>query len=186
MSSLNWADLVKDASDSAGGSYEPLPDGDYNLKVIEVSATVTSTGKTMFKLTTEVLDGPYAKRRIWDNLVISPENKNALGIFFSKMAALGVPREFFTANNPTNAQIEARIAGASFRAQVGKRVYNGNESNELKKYYVGAPTAQTASVSAPAPVAAPPAPAPAPAPSGAPVVAPPVAAPLSAPSDAPF
>jgi len=69
MSSINWADLVKDAGDVAGGNYEPLPDGDYDLKVIEVKSTVTASGKTMFKLTTEVQGGAYNKRRVWDNLV---------------------------------------------------------------------------------------------------------------------
>ncbi len=31
MSTLNWGDLVKDAGESAGGNYEPLADGDYDL-----------------------------------------------------------------------------------------------------------------------------------------------------------
>lgn len=136
MSSLNWSDIIKDAGESASGNYEPLPDGDYDLKVIEAKATVTQTGKTMFKLTTEVQTGPYAKRRIWDNLVVSPENSNALNIFLSKMAALGLPREFFSNNNPSNAQIEAALAGRSFRAQVGSRTWNGDKRNELKRYYL--------------------------------------------------
>ena len=38
MSSINWADLVKDAGESSSGNYEPLPDGDYDLKVIEVKS----------------------------------------------------------------------------------------------------------------------------------------------------
>jgi hypothetical protein len=176
MSSINWADLVKDAGESSSGNYEPLPNGDYDLKVIEVKSTVTASGKTMFKLTTEVQGGAYNKRRIWDNLVISPENKNALAIFFGKMAALGLPREFFN-NNPSNAQIEASLDGKLFRAQVGSREWQGSKRNELTKYYV-----QTAQVASPVSTTAgaavpPPPPAPAPAPAGAP---------LSAPADAPF
>jgi len=181
MSSINWADLVKDAGETTSGNYEPLPDGDYDLKVIEVKSTVSASGKTMFKLTTEVQGGAYNKRRIWDNLVVSPENKNALAIFFSKMAALGVPREFFF-NNPSNAQIEASVDGKLFRAKVGTRTWNGDKRNEITKYYVatagaavsapvGIPTTAGAAVPPP-----PPAPAPAPAP----------ASPLAAPSDAPF
>lgn len=182
MSTLNWSDIIKDAGESAGGNYEPLPDGDYDLKVIEVKATVTQTGKTMFKLTTEVQTGPYAKRRIWDNLVVSPENTNALNIFLSKMAALGLPREFFSNNNPSNAQIEAAVTGRPFRAQVGSRTWNGDKRNELKRYYlVPAQTAAVApSVDAQAafgaaiPPVAPPAP---PAPPAAPAA--PVAPPAS-------
>ena len=136
MGSINWGDLVKDAGEMAGGNFEPLPNGDYDFKVIEASSTTTATGKTMFKITAEVQGGAYAKRRVWDNLVISPENKNALGIFFNKMASLGLPREFFTANAPTNAQIEASILNRQFRANVGTRVWQGDTRNEIKKYYV--------------------------------------------------
>jgi hypothetical protein len=176
MSSINWGDLVKDAGESSSGNYEPLPDGEYELKVIEAKATVSQSGKTMFKITTEVQGGPFAKRRIWDNLVISPENKNALGIFFSKMAALGVPREFFMNNNPSNAQVEATILDKTFRATIGKRTWNNDVKNEIKKYHVGVATSPAPqAVAASAPVA-PPAP---PAPPVAPVA-------TSAPTDAPF
>jgi hypothetical protein len=135
MSSLNWGDLVKDAGDSASNSYEPLPDGDYELKVIEAKAAVSASGKTMFKITTEVQVGAHAKRRVWDNLVISPENANALGIFFSKMAALGLPKDYFL-GNPPNATIEAALLNRTFRGQVGSRVWQGEKRNEIKKYYV--------------------------------------------------
>ena len=94
MSTVNWSDLVKEAGETA--SYEALPDGDYDLKVIAATATTTQTGKTMFKLTTEVQSGPYAKRRIWDNLTVTTDNPKALGMFFRKMAALGLAREYLT------------------------------------------------------------------------------------------
>jgi hypothetical protein len=160
MGSINWGDLVKEAGESAGGNYEPLPDGDYDLKVIEATATTSASGKAMFKITTEVQGGAFSKRRVWDNLVVSPENPSALGIFFTKMAALGVPREFFLNNNPTNAQVEQAIFGKSFRANVGSRVYQGDKKNEIKKYYVGQST--TAPVSSPQVAAPAPAPAPEP------------------------
>ena len=169
MSSLNWADLVKDAGE-ATSNFEPLPDGDYDLKVVEAPAGTTSTGKTMFKLKAQITSGPYANRFIWDNITISPENKNALGIFFSKMAALGIPREFFLNNNPSNAQIEATLQGRVFRAQIGSEVYQGAKKNKIARYYVAnavaasiptaaAPTqVNTAGAAVPPPPPAPPAP----------------------------
>ena len=84
MSSLNWGDLVKDAGDV--GSYEPLPDGDYDLVVLEGVAKQTQSGKTMFSTKSQVEGGPHNKRLVWDNLVITTGNPNALGIFFAKMA----------------------------------------------------------------------------------------------------
>jgi len=180
MSSLNWSDLVKEAGEV--GNYEPLPDGDYDLKVTEATAKVSQSGKTMFSLKTEVQAGPHAKRLVWDNLVVSPDSSAALGMFFKKMSALGLNKAYFD-QNPSNAQIEQALIGRSFRGQVGSRVWQGSKKNEIKMYYV-LPTDATATpvaasapapAPAPAPVAAAPAPAPAPAP----------AAPITA-ADSPF
>lgn len=173
MSSLNWSDLVKEAGDVS--SYEPLPDGDYDLKVTEATAKVSQSGKTMFSLKTEVQAGPHAKRLVWDNLVVSPENNAALGMFFKKMSALGLGKTYFD-QNPSNAQIEQALVGRTFRGQVGSRIWQGTKRNEIKMYYVipsdnaatpsvpATPFAAPAPAPAPAPVAAAPAPAPAPAP----------------------
>jgi pyruvate/2-oxoglutarate dehydrogenase complex dihydrolipoamide acyltransferase (E2) component len=178
--SLNWSDLIKEAGE-ATNSFEPLPDGDYELKVIEAKATTSASGKVMFKTTNEVVSGPYAKRRVWDNLVISPENSKALGMFFMKMGALGLGKEFFN-SNPTNAQIEQALLHRSFRGTLGTRTYNGTQSNEISKYFAAPAVAQAAfaAAAAPAPVAAAPAPAPA-----APVAAAPAPAPAVAPAPAP-
>ena len=154
MSTLNWGDLVKEAGDV--GSYDPLPDGDYDLTVIEATAKVSQSGKTMFAIKAQVQTGAHAKRLVWDNLVVSTDNPTALGIFFRKMNALGLGREFF-ATSPSNAQIEQALNGRSFRAQVGSRTWQGQKKNEIKAYY------SVTNAAAPAPVAAP-APAPAPAP----------------------
>lgn len=184
MSSLNWSDLIKDAGEPT--NYDPLPDGDYELKVIESKAKSTQSGKTMFSITTEVQGGPHAKRRIWDNLTVSPENPKALAIFFSKMEALGLPRDFFNTSNPSNAQIEQALLGRSFRGTLGKKTYNGTVSNEITKYFRLVSDASVGGAVPPVPAAAP-APAPAVAtPFDGPSIANPVAAaPAPAPAPAP-
>ncbi len=154
MSTLNWGDLVKDAGEV--GSYEPLPDGDYDLQVLEAIAKVAQSGKTMFAIKAQVTAGAHAKRFVWDNLVVTPDSPAALGMFFRKMTALGLGREFF-ASNPTNAQIEAALKNRTFRAQVGSRTWNGSKKNEIKMYFTAAAanTTNTATVApAPAPAAA--------------------------------
>lgn len=179
MSTINWAELVKNAGDSsANTNYEPLPDGDYELKVLQVETKMTQTGKTMFKITNEVQGGPYAKRRVWDQLVVTTDNKKAMDMFFMKTTAMGVPKEFFE-TGPTNAQIEQAFTGRSFRATLGKRTYNGNESNEIKRYYaIQAPTTPYAAPTTAGAAVPPPPPAPSAAPAPAPAPAP--AAPVSA------
>lgn len=170
MSSLNWSDLIKEAGES--NSYEPIPDGDYNFTVLEGVAKVTQSGKTMFSLKAQVEGGPHNKRLVWDNLVISPDNPTALGIFFRKMSAMGLSKDFFD-RNPTNAQIEQALAGRQFRGQVGSRTYNGNKRNEIKNYY---PVANAATTTASAPAA--------PAVAQAPAAPPAPPAPPAAPSTA--
>jgi hypothetical protein len=176
MSTLNWSELIKEAADSGSTSYEPLPDGDYELKVLEAEAKQAQSGKTMFAIKCQVQGGANANRLVWDNLVVSPDNATALGIFFRKMSALGLTKEAFFDKNPTNVQIEQAMLGRSFRGQIGSRTYNGQKRNEIKNYYPSAATTTAAPVQAAA------APAPAPAPSAAPAPAP---APSSAPA-APF
>ena len=174
MSALSWGDLMKDAGDSASGGFEPLPDGDYDFKIVEATASQSSSGKTMFKIKAQVQGGAFNSRLVWDNLVVSPENPNALGFFFRKMSALGLTSEFFN-TNPTNAQIEQALQNRSFRGKIGSRTWQGQKRNEFKSYAPpvggGAGVQQSAPApQAPAPVA--PAPQAAPAPQGPP--APPV------------
>jgi hypothetical protein len=132
MSALNWGELVADSGDSSN-KFEILPDGDYDAKVVEASHTLTAKGKTMFKVKLQVLQGPYANRFLWDNLVISPESPQALGIFFRQMKGLGLDQEYFK-KNPSNDQVAGSINGATVRVKVGNRPYLGEPRNEIKAY----------------------------------------------------
>ncbi len=84
MSTLNWGDLIKEAGES--GNYDPLPDGDYDVLVVEATHKMTQSGKTMFSVKAQVEGGAHNKRLVWDNLVVSPDSPAALGIFFKKDA----------------------------------------------------------------------------------------------------
>ena len=185
MSTVNFSELLKQAGTAAtSNNYEPLPDGDYDLKVIEASATTTSTGKLMFKVTNEVQGGAYDKRRVWDQLVVSPDNPKAMNMFFMKAGAMGLNTEYWNAN-PSPAQVEQALMGRAYRATLGTRTYNGNQSNEIKKYYSATTASASPAATEAAPAAAAPAPAPAPAPAAAaPAPAPAPAAPIS--GDQPF
>lgn len=183
MTQLNWGELIKDAAD--GGSFEPLPVGDYNFKIIEAPHKTAQSGRDMWKVKAEVLDGPHARRLVWNNLVLVTENPNALGMFFRKMGALGLTQEFFS-QNPDVETISRALVGRAFRGSVTQSEYQGKINNDIAMYYplqaapgvvppVSAPAPAPAVAVAPAPVAAP-----APAPAVAP--APPVSAPVAPPA----
>ncbi|AKJ72598.1 hypothetical protein PP301_gp124 [Gordonia phage GMA2] len=197
----SWADLAESAGDTG---FAALPAADYDLKIIASEAKNTSGGKTMFKITCEVTSGPYEKRRIWSQLVVSPENPVALNIFFRQMAAIGISKEYF-ATNPSDHNVAEQLVGKEFRGQIVIKQWQGEDRNEIKSYSRLSRT-ETSSVAppnataAPTPANTPPAPtgvAPAPAPAAAPPAAtetksakadtaetPPVTAPTT--PDAPF
>jgi hypothetical protein len=54
-------------------SFELIPQGNYDMQVIETSIEPCNGGE-MLKLTMEIINGPYANRRLWDNLCIRHSN----------------------------------------------------------------------------------------------------------------
>ncbi len=197
----SWNDLINDAG-GAGGSYEPIPAGDYDFTVSEAEVKQSSNGKTMYAVRCKVEAGPHAERIVFHQFVISPENPNALAMFFRQMNLLGLGREFF-AGDPADHQVADSLKGKRFRAQVQIRTWQGQEKNEIKQIFsavsagspggmpggAARPPAPAPAPAAPAPSAATPPPAPAPAPEysapAAPAPAPAPAAPAPAPAPEP-
>lgn len=168
--SISWDDLVRDAGDAAA-SFEPIPESDYDLEVIDAKPKMTKdNSKKMYEVKSKVVGGAHSGRFIWDNITLTTDNPNALGFFFRKMAAMGLDANYFASQKPSDEQICATLKGRRFRAKIAQRTWNGNVKNEIKQYFSATASAlppsvapQPAAAPAPAPVAAP-APAPAPAP----------------------
>lgn len=59
---------------------EIIAAGNYPAQIIESSLAETKSGGTMLKLTWEIVDGPLAKRRVWENLNIVNSNPDAQAI----------------------------------------------------------------------------------------------------------
>lgn len=190
----SWNDLLDDAG-GAGNSFESLPDGDYDFVISECDAKQATTGKTMYVTKCAVEGGPHAKRLVWHNFVITPENPNALSWFFRNMNLFGLGREFF-ATNPSDNNVTAALVGKRFRGQVITRSWNNQDRNEIKQFFTpratvagpgSGPSAAAAPAKAPAPAPAFAAPAPAtaaappPPPAAAPAPAPIVQQPAAAP-----
>ncbi|QGF20314.1 hypothetical protein SEA_SIXAMA_164 [Gordonia phage Sixama] len=148
----SWAELAEEAGDTG---FTAIPQGDYEMKVIQSEAKQTGNQKTMFKLTCEIQSGPYKSRRVWTNLVVSPENPVALNIFFRQMAALGIDKSYF-ATNPSDSNVAEALKDKLFRGQVDIKKYQGEDRNEIKSF--SRYTATEASSAAPAPTAVQPSP----------------------------
>lgn len=179
----SWGDLLNDAG-GAGDSFEPLPSGDYDFEISQADVAQSQNGKTMYKVRARVESGPHENRLVFHNFVVSPENPNALAMFFRQMNVLGLNRDFF-AQNPGDHHVAEALAGKRFRGQVTIKTWQGQDRNEIKQFYTATSGAlgngQHMNGYVPSPIAAAPAPvAPAPAPAPA-YSAPPQPAPQPAP-----
>ena len=149
--------------ESAGAGFEPIPNGSYSALVQQAEVSQTSNGKLMFKLTWQITEGPYANRKVWSNMVVSPESPPALGIMFKHMAALGLDAEFFKAG-PSPDQVANAMNGKGATLVVDQREWNGEIRNEVKNIVKKAggivpsaptPTTQSAPPGIPAPASTP-------------------------------
>lgn len=157
MGTLNYGDLIGQAGEIQD-TFTPLPKGTYGVQVESAEVTPTKTGKTMFKLTLVVAEqGPYTGRKLWTNLVVSPESPQALAFFFRDMAALGADAEFFR-GNPDDATVCARIVQQFAKARVDFQKDDPTR-NEVKGLQPAVAEAAPAAPAAPGEPAAAPAPA---------------------------
>jgi len=190
MTTIDFARALKEAK---GASMEALPIGDYDVEVAKSEATTSSNGKPMIKVTMKVVAGPYERRSVLNQFVMSQDNPVALSIFFRHMKAFGLTEDWFMALGSQGSlePVANALIGRRARLTLGHRDWQGETRNEVKavKPYTGAPgpaptgpavggliapptppTAAPVPPPAPTPVATP-APAPAPAPVPAPAVA---------------
>lgn len=182
MPVTSWNDLLDGAGD-AGKAFEPLADGRYDFVVTEAKAGMSKTEKKRYSITATVESGPNAKRKVFHDFYLSPDNANALGFFFRNMAVLGLDNAFFR-GNPNDEQIVAGLQGKRFIGEVETEEWpkeSGKKRNRIKSFSTPRPGAPGPGVPGPSAVLAAPA-APPVAPPAAPPVAPPVAPPPAQPA----
>lgn len=173
MPTKSWQELLNEAGDG-GGTFDVMPDGDYDFVIKEAKAQTASTGRQMYVIKAEIQGGPHNGRLVWHNFVLSHDNPAALGFFFRHMAVLGLTADYFK-QNPADHHVADALVGRRFRGQLGTRKWQGQDKNEIKAFF----PASGAGLGAPPQVSAPPAPpiAPAPAPAAPPPPPPTFAAP---------
>lgn len=114
-------------------SFEALPDGPYDAECISADAVTSSTGKPMIKCKFEVIAGPHAKRKFFNQFVLSTDNEVALAMFFRHMKAFGLDENFFKAVGSGGlAPVAQTMVGRRARFDLGHREWNGENRNEVK------------------------------------------------------
>ena len=80
MADLGMHFNPSDVPEDEKGSFDPMPAGDYHAQIIESEIKPTKSGGDMLRLTLEIIDGPFANRKVWDNLNIRNNNATAQSI----------------------------------------------------------------------------------------------------------
>lgn len=127
MSNLKWSEWLA-AADESG--FSAIPAGEYDLYVSTAGATQSSSGKDMLKLTFVVESGPHEGSKIFTNMVISPESPAALGFLIRKLAALGLDREYLSAN-PSLEKVASDLENRRCTAKVTQREFGGSMRNDV-------------------------------------------------------
>jgi hypothetical protein len=127
MSTMRWDEWLK-ASDESG--FSAVPAGEYDLYISTAEAVQSSSGKDMIKMTFVIESGPHEGSKIFSNMVISPESPAALGFLIRKLAALGIDREYLSAN-PSLEQVASQLENRRCTAKVIVREWNGSDRNDV-------------------------------------------------------
>lgn len=135
MSGINWQDLKKAADDAT----KALPSDWYDVVVKKADQKTASTGSEMISVQFEVATGPHAGRALFTNFVLTPDSSFALSIFFRNLAALGIDDAFFRQLSDSGMDAKASLTAIAgvlsdrrARVEVGTRVWQGQDRNEVK------------------------------------------------------
>lgn len=121
------------AKAKAAGSFDPLPDGEYELVCLEASAVMSSNNNPMIKTKWQVETGPHAGSKVWDQYVFSADNDNSLSFFFQHMRHFGLDETFFSSIPPGSGlePVATALPGRRCRMQLGQRMWEGRPRNEV-------------------------------------------------------
>ena len=148
------SDVTPDTG-ATGGSYDPIPDGEYYLKALEAEEKSTSAGTGSYiKVKFEVIKGEYAGRWIWQNFNINNPSEKAQRIGRQQVAA------WCAACGKPDADDTDKLLEKPFRADVTIEKGTGGykDSNRIKAFlFENAETGAPKAAAKPAPKPAAPA-----------------------------
>jgi hypothetical protein len=149
------SDVTPDTG-ATGGSYDPIPDGEYVLKALDAEEKATSAGTGSYiKVKFEVVKGEYTGRLIWQNFNINNPSEKAQRIGRQQMVA------WATACGKPDADDTDKLLDKPFSAAVSIEKGTGgySDSNRIKAFLFNQEAAPAKAapkpVAKPAPAAAP-------------------------------
>lgn len=145
MSTINWQQAMAAAKNA---SFEPLPDGEYDVVCIESTPTESSTGKPMIRAKYQVESGPNAGKKVFTQYTFSADSDNSLSFFFQHMAFHGLDASFF-ATDPAWETVASTLLGKRVRFRLGTREWQGQQRNNVERVMPAQTPAPMAGVATP-------------------------------------
>ncbi len=124
------SDVTPDTG-ATGGSYDPIPDGEYVLKALEADEKATSAGTGSYiKVKFEVVKGEYTGRLIWQNFNTNNPSEKAQRIGRQQLVA------WATACGKPDADNTDKLLDKPFTAAVSIEKGTGgySDSNRIKAF----------------------------------------------------
>lgn len=122
---------------AAETGYDPMPPGDYMLMITQSDYTDTAKGNgKVLKLTSQVVDGQFEGRKIFENLCLEHENPKTVQIAKAKFSALCKALQIKSAVRDSN-ELHDKPYFASIGVEDGEGKYGAK--NVIKKYIFDKP-----------------------------------------------
>ena len=121
---------VADYGSDENKSYDVLPDGKYDVIVLEAKEKMTKKGDRAIELTFQVLDGQYKERLLWETLNLWNSSDQARTIARDRLASI------CKACNAPAATSTDVLLGRRMQISVGRRMneFRGKEENHIKAF----------------------------------------------------
>jgi hypothetical protein len=148
MSTSAFGDLLAKAKEA---KFVVVPKDDYGIVCTNASATQSSTGKPMLKLTTKIVVGPHAGVAPKpSNQTLTIDNPIAVKIFFDFLAAFGLDDEFLESlppgadGGPNWPAVAQALKGRACVAAIDSEEYQGETSSAVQKFKKPSPEMKAA------------------------------------------
>lgn len=113
------------------GNFEVLPEGTYIFRIDDVTDNISKNGDPMINVRFIVVDGDYAGRKIWDNIIIPEQNSPAIKIKGRTMHFLHCIKEPYEGKFDWNSEM---WVGKAVTIRVYHDEYNGKTRAKVAEY----------------------------------------------------